>query len=301
MAIFRSSQSIGIDVSDRMIRLVAVNDSGRKLQLQAFGEIAVPPGVILNGGIQKPSEMVQLLKQLPKEVMGSLSPEMNVNIGLPEHHSFVTVLKVNEVNRDTITQLADTVLPFEPEEIYYESEPIKGQRAVSLVAGRKKFIDGFLEIMEAANIKPVGLYVESIAIAKALVPHAQDSTVATMLLDVGSARTTVAIHANSAVYFTTSYPPVFNERSFNQADLANVLTQVVHYYQTHFSEQPPLQKIVVCGSGSYITGMAEMIIQSSGIATEYGNPLQLFKRTSLLKKMKTPLAFTTAIGLALMP
>lgn len=254
---------------------------------------------MLNGGIQDPNEMVSLLKQLPKEVRGGLSQDMQVNIGLPEHHSFVATLATTETNKDAIMSQAETVLPFGSEEIYFESEHVKGQSVVAIAAGRKKYIDGYLEVLEAANIKPVGLYVETVAISEVLL-RSQQLSGAAVVLDIGSARTTVAISVNHAICFTTSYPPVFTQDNFNQAALVGLLNQVVSYYSTHHADLPAIEKIVLCGSGSYISGIAELVMQNSQIQTEYGNPLTTFKRNSLLKKMQNPLAYTTAIGLALM-
>lgn len=296
-----SIPSIGIDVSDYKLRLAVLNKHYRKLQLRTYKEIDVPSGIIVNGNIQQPEQLVSLLKELHKEFHGGIVNGRNVRIGLPEQQTFITTLPIENLQPELVEDQAIKSIPFERDEMYYATEINRTMHTVSIAAGRKEYIDQYMQILDQANFRPVGLYTEAVALRQALLPdtnklHQQGW----MIIDVGLARTTIVFVVDGTIYFTTSYPSVMNQGTVNQQNIAAVMQQVNHYYQAHFSTLSPLNGIVLCGSGAYVSGIAELVTQYSGVQAQLGNALHRLRPTNMSKKMDHPLLYTTAIGLALL-
>ena len=184
--------------------------------------------------------------------------------------------------------------------MYYDVEIIRPQRTAVIAAGKKEFIDEFVSVLEGANFRPIGLYVEALAITKALLSGKEDDERGIIVVDLGLARTTVIFHMNSSVHFTTSYPSVLQDGAVNQDHLSAALQQVVQYYQSHFQDKAELVQIVLCGSGAYIANITDSISTITGVETVQGDPFQALQENHLSNKMEQPLVYTTAIGLTLL-
>ncbi len=293
---FKNPLSIGIDISDYKLRIVSLHKKYRRLELASFDEVNLESGVLVNGIIQKPDELVNALKVLGRHVKGSRIKV--VRAGLPEQQSFITSAKIGTLSKDEVIHEAIKNIPFEKDQMYYDVTIQKAHKIASIAAGRKEFVDTFIKTLEQADYHLIGLHVEADAIAQALFT-AQGNHTGKLVIDIGLARTTVIFYIHSSVFFTTSYPSVIDNSGLNQQNLTAVLQQILSFYSEHYLDQANLEKIVLCGSGAYIDNIAPIINQISTIPTELGNPFSGLRINHVAKKMQHPLAYTTAIGLAL--
>lgn len=293
---FKNPLSIGIDISDYKLRIVSLRKKYRKFELTSFGEIDLQPGILVNGIIQQPDALIDALKALGHHVKGAHVKV--VRAGLPEQQSFITSAHMGTLNKDEVVREAVKNIPFEKDQMYYDVGMQKTHKVASIAAGRKEFVDTFITILEKAGYHLVGLHVEADAIAKALFPEEANHT-GKMVIDIGLARTSIIFHMHSSVFFTTSYPSVIDGASINQQNLSAVLQQILSFYGEHYLSEATLDKIILCGSGAYIENIAPYINQLSNIPTELGNPFSSLRINHVAKKMQHPLAYTTAIGLAL--
>ncbi len=289
--------TIGIDISDYKLRLAALRYGYRKPELRAFGEVELQPGIITTGTIQQPQPLIAALKQLMKHVVGSKLRNHTVRIGLPEQHSFMTTLAFNNATTEEIKKEAIRSIPFQEDEMYYDLYTNDRYQTVTIAAGRKDFIDRYLTVLEAAEYKPIGLYVEAHALTRALCPDHNNGGV--MIIDLGLARSTVVFYLEGAVYFTTSYPSVIDAQGLSQTHLQGAVEQMLRYYQDHYAKIDSLQQIILCGSGAHLPNVSEFIKTISQVPTSLGNPLQTLRSVRINKKIPNPLGFSTAIGLAL--
>lgn len=296
---FNSEIHLGLDISDFRLRLVAIRKSFGNLKIHGFGEMPLPQGVVVNGSIEQPEQLVELLKQLPKNMIGGHLQDRDVNVGLPEQQTFLTTFPIDLTDQSTMEQEALRNLPFNEEDMYFEVEAVKNRQAVAVAAGRKEFIDYYIKVLEKANYRPTGLYAEVIAMSKALL-YGHHSEGGVVIIDLGQARTTTIFYIDRHVYFSTSYPSIVDQGQINQDNLNGVVQQLLGYYMAHFQERAALEKIVLCGSGAHAPQISAFIAQLTGVPTELGDPFSGIKESSILKKMDMPLGYTTAIGLALL-
>lgn len=293
--------SVGIDISDYKLRMVTLQKRYRKLQLRNYQEIDVPAGIIVNGSIQQPEPCIALLKELHKQFHGGIMRGRSVKVGLPEQQTFITTLPIDNFQPEIVEMEAIKSIPFERDEMYYNTEINRTMHTVSIAAGRKKYIEQYISILEQADFRPVGLYNEAVALRQALLPETQKlHQQGWIILDIGLARSTVVFVIDGSIYFTTSYPSVITPEGINQQNITAVLQQIMQYYQSHFSSLSQINGILLCGSGAYAPGITEIVTQFSGVQSQPGNPLHRLRLNNVSKRIHQPLVYTTAIGLALL-
>jgi len=181
------------------------------------------------------------------------------------------------------------------------------------------------------------------------------------IIDIGAQRTSMTVYSEKTILFTVSIPlagdKITEEISkilkidFKLADkakiicgldehkaqgiirdilsnmineLINKIKGVIKYYQDHFPNRGPLNRILLCGGGANIENLSQILSQALSLEVVVGNPLinlneskeklqPTFNETHQIDKdellpggkkslsitQDTSLAYTTAIGLAL--
>lgn len=297
--IFDGNHSIGLDISDHKLRMVSVGQQYRRLILQHFATMDLTAGAMQNGTILNPNLLVAALRELPKHGFGVHWQNRSVHVGLPEQQTFITTIPFANGNKDLAEKELKRFLPFREDEMYYDVEMNRLAHTASVAASRKDIIQRYLEILKLAGYGVIGLHCETEAIAKALITDGAAKKTGIIIVDLGTARTTVVFSIQNAVHFTTSYPSVLTGNALQPDHLAGAVQQVKQYYEEHYATMAPLAEIMLCGSGAAIPNLVEWLQSVSGIQTVLGNPLKHFKTNRVVKHLQQPLTFTTAIGLAL--
>lgn len=291
--------TIGLDISDHKVRLVSVRQHYRKLVLTRFAEMNLPTGCMQNGVVMNPTGLVQVLRELPKHAVGARWQTGAVHVGLPEQQTFMTTVPVTELTRAVAEKEARRFLPFREEEMVFDIQINRAAHTASVAASRKEIVQHYLHILKAANYGVTGLHCETEAVAKAIVTELEDKKAGVIVVDLGTARTTIVFFIHSVVYFTTSYPSVLTGTGIIQDHLVAALQQIRQYYDEHYVSIAPFRRVLLCGSGAAMPNLVEWLNTALHLPAAVGNPITLFKMNHVLKKMQQPLAFTTAIGLAL--
>lgn len=289
----------GIDVSDHKVRLIRLQKSYRTIQIHAFAELDLPSGIVQNGIVVQPPQFVQALKELPKRTTGSRWAIRAVHVGLPEQISFMTTVTVDSTSKETAETTAKRSLPLQDSEMYYDTSIVRANKLTSIAAARRDLVDLLLAQFDAANYEVIGIHVESEALARALLPTPLSKAPASLLIDLGTARTTVAFVAHGAVHFTVSYPTVLQETGILQQHLANAMQQALTYVREHFAALGNIEQIILCGSGATVPQIDQWLSQLLQLPVQLGNSLLHIKPNHISKKMSRPNTFATAIGLAL--
>jgi len=87
-------------------------------------------------------------------------------------------------------------------------------------------------------------------------------------------------------------------------ELANQIKKYINFYQGHvsheyFPSEGNIEKVILCGGGANLKKLPDFLSKELKIPVETGNPLINIKKNGYTSLLKNPLAFTTAIGLAL--
>lgn len=333
----------GLDISDSVIRLAVLDRQRSKFKLPVRGEIPVPEGYIIDGDIKQPHDVSALLRQL----MDAASPKTKYAVvSLPERHSFIKVLTLTrddgELRESDVKAEVAQSLPYAWDELYTDWHVLPkrnslGQVQVIFASAPKTIIDGYLQVLHDAGIEPVSLEVESVAIARALLP--QDNHAGTeILLDMGRTRTSVALVHDGVVYFSTTLRYAGKDLnqyisdelhiSDDQAERAKTLfgldpkrgkgllrkvlspqldilaakiKEIESFYIEHFVDHQPIQRIILNGSGALVKDIDQALAERLDIPV-VSQPSWISQELAVTPAQVGPdigYQYTTALGLAL--
>lgn len=337
----RQPPLIGLDLSDLVLRAVTLS-RGPKPRLEAFQEVLLPPGLITEGEIQRVLEVAGRIRTLLQHADPSPIRRTFVVGSLPDRRTFVKLITLPEAPSSldveaAIRQQVSQHIPFSAEDVYldWQPVPVKGSRPAYLVgAAPKPLVTAYLEALEAAGLTVIGLEMESVALARAVLPEPWP-TPATFVMDLGGTRTTVVAVARGVIQFAANLP--FSGNLFTQtiarelrlsftdaeklkvlyglsrtkgrgtvsrclnrplADLVRKLFELQRFLANHFPEAGQLESCVVTGGGARLTGFPEYLANELKVSVVLGDPTRHLQRPTIIPIARLP-SFTTAIGLAL--
>ncbi|MDD5750344.1 MAG: type IV pilus assembly protein PilM [Candidatus Pacebacteria bacterium] len=213
---------------------------------------------------------------------------------------------------------------------------------VLIAATPRKIVDGYARSLRLAGFRPFLMEVESLSLARALVKQNIKHR-PLLIIDFGQSRTGFAIFAGSSLRFTSTIPVSSKEISSllasqlkisvreaeqirqteglwgNQktldaivpalTDLTEQIKKHLDYYHSHnlsadATKTPQrVEKILLCGSGASLKGLASFLADSLKIKVELGNPwVNIFPPSSkevLPITLEKSLNYAAALGLAL--
>ncbi|MDD4982750.1 MAG: type IV pilus assembly protein PilM [Candidatus Portnoybacteria bacterium] len=211
-----SIHGFGIDLSDLSIKIIDLKKKGGNFELASFGRQEIPAGLIENGEIKKEEELIALIKKSVKEVKGRGLKSDYCIVSLPETESFVRLVHLPLMKKEEMAEAIkweiEANIPLSLPEIYYDWRVIETaagarQDYLDILIGvlPQRTVDPYLSVLKKAGLKPFVFEIESLAIARALVPGGCcDKPL--LIIDVGAKRTSLAIFSGQTVYFTASLP-----------------------------------------------------------------------------------------------
>lgn len=208
-------QGFGIDLSDLSVKIVNLKKNGSGFRLASFGRQEIPAGLIEEGEIKKGEELIEILKKTVSEVKGEPIKTDYCVVSLPETESFVRLVHLpmmaNEEVAEAIKWEIEANIPMALPEIYYDwhiidsAEGKKDHLDILIGVLPKKTVDPYLSVLKKAGLKPFIFEIESLAIARALIPSGCcDQPL--LIVDFGAKKTSLVIFSGKTVYFTASLP-----------------------------------------------------------------------------------------------
>lgn len=315
--------SIGIDMSDHVVRIVAMNQHGKKKRITHFGQQTFPAGVLVNGIIQNADTVVEVVKKL-LATMHLRHHHATAVVSLPEYHGFIKTVHLQD---EPIEKEIQKHLPFPYDEVTIDT--VAEDHTVSFAAVKTDIATSYAETIEAAGLHVRALEIESQAIARLFIPHGTlPETI--VLGDMGRNHTTVLVVYKGRIDFTHTSKLISGKmltESIEEAlgipeteaekmkmtkqedakihaviqehtkSLGNELKRVIHFHQEHAAQDTPQYIVYLIGGGSQIQHIRQYLeeyihypVQQAKIAES------LLLPDSLQSEM---LSYGTAIGLAL--
>jgi len=303
-------EAFGLDISDLSLKVICLEKKREGFDLVSFGETQIKPGIIKGGEIKDEDSLAKIIRKAMFEVKGEKIKTKYVVASLPEEKAFLQVIQMPRLSEEDLKSAviyeAENYIPLPIEEVYLDSQivpPVYNQLPersegwrrtnvlrpdhldVLIAALPKKTVDPYIFCLKKANLEPLALEIESLAIARALIKNeATDSPV--LLIDLGETRTGFVVFAGNSLRFTSSIP--VSSQSFTEiiskaleinpaeaeklkiqyglqtntkekgsqvfealipalSDLIEQIKRYLSYYQTHASHEhlPPDRKEVV--------------------------------------------------------
>ncbi len=321
-----SIKTIGIDISEHVIRAVLVKKNSRKVSVIQHGEIAFEQEWIKKGNIIDKDKIQAAIKKL---LFPSFHPHASTIVAsLPESHAFLKTVTVDEVDKKHIQKEVSKHIPFPMKEIALDTI-IHDGITVSFAAVKKEIAREYADLFQNfGHLR--ALEVESQAIARLFSSlYTPDSI--TVLCDIGKSHSTFLVIENNHIDFTHTSQMISGDRcteqikqelqisaedaeqkKLNQSDDPTVqkaiqnhlgeikkeLMRVIEFHQDHHStNELKSYRIILTGGGANITGISDHLKQEIRYPVAHAT---LPKHISVPKKMqRNQLSYATAIGCAM--
>lgn len=238
MSFFETKEiAFGLDISDRCLRLVQLKKRGKKIIVQSYNEIKLPPQCIEEGEIKQPQALLDCLHKLikTKHGRGKLSGEI-VSV-LPERKTFLKLIEVpkngdeeiqisqekknkkgdaikNEIWEQKIKKILPEHIPVDIENTYFDWQLINeagDYQTVLIGACPQGIIDSYIKVISQANLIPAVLEIEAAAIARTLIKEGEGDNGAQIVIDIGANRTGLFLYDHNVIKFTITLPVSGNQ------------------------------------------------------------------------------------------
>lgn len=201
---YLAMNSFAIDISDQSIKYGELVPTSSGLRLGKYGKEKIPEGIVVSGMIEKPDDLVKILKKLKeKEKMHF------IRVALPEEQMYLFSIclpktKTEDI-KDAILLQIEEHIPLKASDVVFDYDVVLDKDSsmlVEVVAMASNTMDGYLSIFDRAGLVPLSFELEAQAIARAVVPTGDTSPV--MIVDFGDSRTGVSISNHGRVFLTTT-------------------------------------------------------------------------------------------------
>lgn len=343
-----NNKALGLDISDLTIRAIQFAGQGRALTVDAYNQAPVPAGLMKFGEILEPRAVSEIIKKLIAAPKKGRFSTRRVYASLPEWKSFVKVIEIplvdNEQLEEAVRWEAAQHIPFAIDEIYLDWRVIESQQSanthrVLIGAIPKTVADTYTAVLEDADLKPIGLIIEPMAITYALTPQKTEKEYTALVLDIGYHRTSSIIIDRGIVTYSASTKDVSGQAMTSlivkklkltdaeaedakrlcgldpnrgKAVIPNTLlpyitkiekhiTAILNFYKTHNIAGSDIQYVVLVGGGANLKNIDVALSRRLSQKVIIGDPWQ---KTESLRKLKIippnqALSHCTVFGLGL--
>ena len=299
--------------------------------------------MVVNDEIADPKAFENLLQRsLEKPLSGRLTTGYVIAC-LPESKSFVRVIQIPKMTEseadNAVPYEAESFIPLPLDQVYLDWQKIgdEGDKMnILMVASPKDFVDGYLDVLDRAGLKPAALEVESQSCCRAVL--ATDSRETVLLVDLDAFRSSLIMVEDGSLQFTSTIPIAGNSFTesiarilgtssakaeeikrkvgiANTAEYPNIkisllpvlnnlaaeIKNILKFHGEHSGKQ--VARILLAGGGAKLKNLAEFLapqmLEAGVSSVELANPWQNFGSGRTPFNALDGLGFITAIGLAL--
>lgn len=204
---------IGIDVSDRSVKIVRLDESSHKLLAHCWQP--VPESVMVGGEVKNGETLLAVIKKALETCEVNLTANDAVVASIPETQSFLRVIEVPIMRDDEVGEAVQWEvaqhIPFGLENVYIDWQPLlgghkaaSGQQEILVGAAQKKVIDPYFQVLRGLGMDIAALELESQALTRALVSKELLDKEGVLIVDLGGSATNVVIHDHATIRFTAS-------------------------------------------------------------------------------------------------
>lgn len=363
---------IGLDISERSLKLIQLKKSGDKINIQALSKINLPEGLFKNGEVINKEKIIKAINELINKPKYGKVTSREVVACLPEPKTFIKLIEIKKTYEDISKIISEEIkkhVPIAIDEIYYDWQLIKDfpdKQQILIGAAPKDIVNQYTDILDGAKLSITALEIEPVSICRSLLAEEHykykgDLNKNYGIIDIGAGRSNITVYSKKTILFSFSIPMSGNEITkkisetlkldLKQAEKAKIvcgldenkakgiikdmlygmikelvskINNSIMFYNHHFPDNGPIDKIFLCGGGANIKNLDKIISEYISIKVETGNAIinlnenhekisKIFSETHSLSKNLSPktknqsskitqdtsITFTTAIGLAL--
>jgi type IV pilus assembly protein PilM len=337
---------VGLDIGFSSIKMAVLSHKEKPPRLLSLGHVAAPqPGMVSEADLDLEA-VSTAIKNLAQEVK---IPTKEISLSLPESKIFTRVIYDLPFLTDaelgqSIRYAAEEFVPMPMADVNLNYQIIfrspkktaDSRTVVFVIATPKVVINKYLKVMQMADLKPVSIETELIAVNRALVANNPYSPT-TLIIQFGASNTDFAVVSEGLILLTRSiatggialtrtiaqnfnfemvqaeeYKKVYGlledqlEGKLYQAlkpIVDVILLEAKRVIQAHQAQNPqrPVKRVVLTGGGAQLPGMVRYFATALELETQEADPwVGVQVDPNLKTKLTTEgAAYSVAVGLAL--
>lgn len=334
----------GLDVGISSIKVIQLDNQGKAKKLVALGTIPSPVGGFLSGEEIAISTVAEAVKKVVKD---SKITTKNVNMSLPESKIFTRLIEMPPISEEELKSAlkweAEQYIPLALEDVNMDWQVLsrpqnptpESKMEVLLSAAPKTLVDSFIKLADKADLIPVCIEPQTIAVVRSFTTVGVPSPI-TIVLDMGAEETNLIIVKDGVMVFTRTvgtggnaftraivtkfglefvqaeeYKKTYGlEKDTFEGKLAEVIKPLVDilvaeikraitFYQTR-KPNDIVRRLILQGSPTLMPGMIRYMTEAVGIETQLSDPwigVEIDKKVYPDVAAKGP-SFGLAVGLA---
>ncbi len=241
----------GLHISDLSIRAIKFTKGDDMLVIEKYKSVPIPPRIITSGQIENKEELIKILQELKKDL-----GIVYARVSLPEEKAYLFTAKipiVKEVEvRSAIESKIEENVPVSPTELVFDYKLFdhrqKDHLDVVVSTLPIAIVDQYVEILEAADISPLSLEIESQAIVRSLIQPDTAST--TLIVNFSPEKVGLYVESYRVIRFTSTIPTK-GEVASNPSFLLQEIKKLFTYWHTlkENVDKPKfkISQVIICG------------------------------------------------------
>jgi len=205
-------EAVGIDLSDRSIKIAQIKKKRNKLILRAISEKEIPFGYVNDGIINKDkeNELVEIIKSAFLEFKGSKFTTKKAVCALPEENSFIKVIQVPKIKEEELEEAVkwqiEPNFPVRLKDVFFDYKLINtneksNEMSVCVAVVPKDVVFSYLSAFERAGIEPIAFEIESMSVVRAIIGDYSPFPI--VILDMGKCGTGFTVFSGNTILFTS--------------------------------------------------------------------------------------------------
>lgn len=201
--------TFGVDISDKVIRVVYLKETSHGLKVGYIAEYFIPEGIVVNGRVENVEELTRLFADVVK-----LYDMRYITLSLPEDLSYIFTMALPQASmanaRESIELQLEEYVPVEVKDVFFDADiykkPTTKTDMLEVVVGvtSKREVINSLELCKKVGVLLRSIEIESQATARSLVKR--DDLGTYMIIDFGNRRASFSVVSKGVVVSTSSIP-----------------------------------------------------------------------------------------------
>ena len=302
--IFEDKPLFGMDIGHDTLRVMQFDRKhNESLHLRGYGSIAFDSSAIEEGVIVKPELIAKaVLTLFHKELIGDINTK-RVAVSLPASHALTRTVQLPVMSpkdiADAVYAEAEQNIPAAIDDLYIDYTTLRESQEGSeifVVAMPKKIVDSYLVLTRMLGLEAV-LFDTTIDASAQLFSHDKQSGVPSVIVDLGSKHTDIAIFSHGlvvtgtvafggdditaimvrtlgitpreAVMLKSEYglmPSAVQKqvRTALEPSLTVLIKEIrrtIRYYEQRYAKEPPISQVITIGGSASMPGLAEYLAE----------------------------------------
>ena len=182
MSLFSQLLPLGLEINDKVVRMVQLAQKGRGLQVVYFKELAIAPAVVQHGSIVDEKSLVEAIRTLVKMRSGKFRlGSQSVIASLPTIQSFYHLLQLDADDSSELPVVLARELsyhiPYEMNTMHFDWDIVQQDEVtltIAVIAVPRTVVDNYTAVLENAGLKLLALEPEAVTVARLLPGRTQE-------------------------------------------------------------------------------------------------------------------------------